>query len=135
MRFISTACGSQRTTTASMSTAATEPGLLDRNHECTFVDAGWISWWAGKALQEAADFVRNAPKPPKALNKVLFVVLDKEQHDAHKWLTVCKVVEGEVQSLPCVAPNVADFLIGHDRDTWLQSLYSWQERGIPRMDG
>lgn len=110
-----------------------DPGRLARNRHCTAVDTNWKSPWAGKDLQQVVDFIRNTPKPPKALNKVFFVILDKEQYDAHALLTVCKIVEGEVQSLACVASGVSAFLDGHDRDTWEESVRQWQEERVPRM--
>ena len=84
-------------------------------------------------MQDAAEFVKNAPKPPKALNKVHFAVLDKAQYEKHQWLTVCKIVEGEVQSLACTADMISVFFGGYDRDTWEESLGYWQERGSPTM--
>lgn len=77
--------------------------------------------------------IQQSPKPPKALNKVFFVILDKEQYDTHEWLTVCKIVEGEMQSMACVAASVSTFLEGHDRDTWPHSLQRWQDDGLEAM--
>lgn len=109
------------------------PGHLDRNYHCTAVDEDWQSPWAGKDLQDVVEFVRNTPKPPKALNKVYFVILDKEQYDAHEWLMVYKIVEGEVQSLACTASMTSIFLEVHHRDTWADTLEDWQETGRPAL--
>lgn len=112
-----------------------EHGLNPRNDSYTVVSDDWVSPFAGKNLQDTVEFVRSAPKPPKALNKVYFVVLDKQQYDAQEWLTVYKIVDGnsEVQSLPCTAPCVSDFLFGHDRDTWQDSVEYWQNHEVPVM--
>ena len=108
-----------------------DPGLLSRGDKCTVVDKDWKSPWAGKELEEVVDFVRRTPKPPKALNKVHFVILDKEQYTAHERLTVCKIVDGDVQSLACDASSVSTFLETHHRDTWPERVRQWQERGVP----
>ena len=97
------------------------------------VDAQWRSPFVGRTIREAAEFVRNAPKPPKALNKVHFVILEKAQYEDNGWLTVCKVVDEEVQSLACVAESVSSFLSGYDRDTLDESLRIWEAKGIPVM--
>jgi len=43
------------------------------------VDQNWQSLFVGKSLADAANFVRNAPKPPKPLCTELFAVLRKER--------------------------------------------------------
>ena len=97
------------------------------------VDQQWLSPFIGKGKQDAAEFVKAAPKPPKALNKLHFVVLDKEQYEKENLLTVCKIIDVDVQSLACVSEMISVFLIGHDRDEWEDQVCFWQEEGLPTM--
>lgn len=106
------------------------PGLHRRSQRCTQVDADWTSPWAGKDIDEVIDFIRNAPNPPKALNKLYFVVLDKEEYATYGRLTVYKTVDGEAQSLPCIAPRISIFLDCHHRDEWPIMQEDWLGRGV-----
>ncbi|KAK4507469.1 hypothetical protein PRZ48_001204 [Zasmidium cellare] len=93
----------------------------------------WQSPFLAKTAQDAAEFLRSVPKPRKPLCKTYFAILDKALYREHDQLLVCKVVNGEVQSIPCAAPCVGVFFTGHDRNTWNQSLYNWQEDGMVLM--
>lgn len=107
-----------------------------RSYGSTVVNRDWQSPWAGKDLEEVVDFVRNTPKPPKALNKVYFVVLDKEQYEQKQWVTVHKIVDGGTQAIPCDASSVSMFLNLHHREAWEGILlYGWQEYGVPLGEG
>jgi hypothetical protein len=97
------------------------------------VDEQWRSPCIGKSTKNAVSFVKNAQKPPKTLNKTYFVVLDKEQYETNRWLTVCRLVDGEVQSLACTAEMISVFLVGQDRDTWDETLRIWREEGLPAL--
>lgn len=109
------------------------PGEHHRQQRCTQVGADWTSPWAGKDIDEAINFIRNALNPPKALNKLFFVVLDKEEYATRGRLTVYKTVDGEAQSLPCRAPYISIFLDGHDRDEWPFMQEDWLGRGVVAM--
>lgn len=106
-----------------------------REDECLSIKTDWKPPWAGKELQDAVEFVRNTPKRLKSLNKVHFVILDKEQYEAHKTLTVCKILDGDgdVQSLSVGGSMVTSFLENHNRDTWQEDVRCWQDRGVGRM--
>ncbi|KXS95496.1 hypothetical protein AC578_8802 [Pseudocercospora eumusae] len=91
------------------------------------VDASWQSPFIGKTIQEAAEFVQNAPKP---LCKVFFAVLEKGRYEKDNKVTICKIVHGEVQAIPCTTEDVTNHLLGHDRDTWEESFRRWREEGV-----
>ncbi|KAK5166542.1 uncharacterized protein LTR77_008085 [Saxophila tyrrhenica] len=97
------------------------------------VDEQWHSPFIGKSVQDAAEFIKNCPKPPKALNKVHFAVLDRAMYESHGWLPVYRYEDGELQTMPCDADMVSTFFIAYDRDTWEESLRIWKEDGIPAL--
>ena len=89
-------------------------GLLDSNWRSPFVDSG---------IMEVATFVRAAPKPPKPLSKLFFVVLRKELFEQSKQVLIYKIldVEGdndgkiELQSVPWPAHLVGYFFTSRSR--------------------
>ena len=56
------------------------------------IDSSWRSPFAGKSIEDAANFVRNAPKPPKPLNKTWFAVMQKDRFEKSGELLVCKIL-------------------------------------------
>jgi hypothetical protein len=62
------------------------------------MDEGWKSPFAGKSIEDAANFIRNTPKPPKPLCKTYFAVMEEELYEEHRLLEVCKIIPkgGEV---------------------------------------
>lgn len=62
------------------------------------VNPDWQSPFIGKSIEEAANFVRNAPKPPKPLCKELFAVLQKDRFQRSGELLFCRIfpVGGQV---------------------------------------
>jgi hypothetical protein len=103
----------------------------DRPHQA---QDDWRSPFIGKSKQELGVFVMSVPKPPKALNKVHFAILEREQYKSKRWITVCKIVDGEVQSVPCGAEMISVFFTGYDRHTWAETLRLWQTYGVATME-
>lgn len=58
----------------------------------TPISQGWRSPFAGKSIEDAANFVRNTPKPPKPLCKRFFAVLQKSSVDQSTSMLICKIV-------------------------------------------
>lgn len=58
------------------------------------IDPKWRSPFIGKSIPEAVAFVRNAPKPPKPLNKRYCAVLTKDELESGS-LLICKSQEDE----------------------------------------
>lgn len=56
------------------------------------VNPSWRSPFVGKSIEDAANFVRDAPKPPKPLCKRFFAVLQKDNFDHSITLLICKIV-------------------------------------------
>jgi hypothetical protein len=92
------------------------------------VDEEWHSTFS--ILHEAVEFVRNIPKPPKPLCKVLCAILDEEQYLQHGELLFVKVDEAEPQVLPCRSGRVEAVFEGMNRDLWPDRLELWEEEGI-----
>lgn len=96
------------------------------------IDSNWRSPFIGKTIEEAAEFIANAPMPSKALNRNFFAVFDKAQYDATGQVIICKtpnpaVGREEVQKIPCYAGKVALFFVGFEEDSW---RFVWAEQGI-----
>jgi hypothetical protein len=62
------------------------------------IDSSWRSPFVGNSIEDAANFVRNAPKPPKPLNKSWFAVMQKQAFEKNGRLLNCKIlpIGGEV---------------------------------------
>ncbi|KXT18423.1 hypothetical protein AC579_8169 [Pseudocercospora musae] len=90
------------------------------------LNASWQSPFIAKGIQDAAEFVQNAPKP---LCKVFFAVLQKDLYENDDKVMICRIVNGEVQAIPCTTKDVTNLLLGHDRDTWEESFRRWREEG------
>lgn len=84
------------------------------------VDATWKSSFEGKSLVDVATWVRNVPKPPKAVCKSYFAVLQKDLYERRGMVLVCKVVEDklEPETIPLTATHLAAWLVAYDRYKW-----------------
>jgi hypothetical protein len=62
------------------------------------IASDWRSPFVGKSIEYATNFVRNAPKPPKPLNKTWFAVMEAGDFGDGVAITLCKnlPVGGEV---------------------------------------
>lgn len=56
------------------------------------INKGWRSQFAGSSIEEAANFIRDAPKPPKPLCKLFFAVLQKDSYERSFSALICKIV-------------------------------------------
>jgi len=87
------------------------------------VASDWRSPFVGSSAEEAADFIRAAPKPSKPLSKLFFAVLIKEQFEHNKQLLIYKIlrVEGgnddevKLQSVPVPIHLASCFFTERDR--------------------
>lgn len=61
------------------------------------IDNAWRSPFVGKSIADAAKFIRNAPKPPKALCKRLFAVLQSDFYEKSGIVLVCRISPGDVE--------------------------------------
>jgi hypothetical protein len=58
----------------------------------TPINKDWKSPFVGKTIADAANFVRNAPKPPKPLCKRFFAVLQQDRFEQSGELLICKIL-------------------------------------------
>jgi hypothetical protein len=95
------------------------------------LDSNWRSPFVGSSVEEVAAFIRAAPKPPKPLCKTFFAVLEKNQFEQSKELSVYKILDvegatdGEIklQSVPCPAYLVGYFFTSFERyGSWDQAV-------------
>jgi hypothetical protein len=56
------------------------------------ISSSWRSPFIGKSIEDAVNFIRNAPKPPKPLNKTWFAVMQRERFENSGELLVCKIL-------------------------------------------
>jgi hypothetical protein len=56
------------------------------------IDPGWQSPFIGQSIADAANFIRNAPKPPKPLCRRFFAVLQKDRFEQTGKLLICKIL-------------------------------------------
>ena len=56
------------------------------------MDQSWTSPFVGKSIEDVANFVRNAPKPPKPLCKTFFAVMQKDLYDRKGKLFIYKIL-------------------------------------------
>jgi hypothetical protein len=61
------------------------------------IDNAWRSPFIGKSIADAANFVRNAPKPPKPLCRRFFAVLQKDFYGKSGMVLVCRISPGDVE--------------------------------------
>ncbi|KXT07934.1 hypothetical protein AC579_6696 [Pseudocercospora musae] len=95
------------------------------------VDENWRSPFAGASIQEAVEYLRNVLKPRKPLCKKYFALLERQRYERHGQLLICNIVNGEVQSIPCIAWWAGTWLMGHDRDVWGERYECWTEGEQP----
>lgn len=79
------------------------------------IDPQWSSPFLGKSIQDAADFVRNAPKP---LCRLYFAVLEKDRYLNHDEVRVCKIVGDQVQTFSYDADSVSTYFQAVYDDMW-----------------
>jgi hypothetical protein len=77
-------------------------------------------------LEEVVAFIQAAPKPPKPLCKLLFAVLQKEQYEEKKQLSIYRIPdegsEDKLQSIPCPI-NLAGYCFHtHDPYSWNKAV-------------
>lgn len=58
------------------------------------INTKWRSSFIGKTIPNVSAFIRNAPKPPKPLDKRYCAVLNKDEFEVGQFL-ICKSLEGE----------------------------------------
>lgn len=58
------------------------------------VEITWHSPLVNKSLTKTITQIRDVPKPPKAVCKTFFAVLQRELYEQRGMVLVCKVVEG-----------------------------------------
>ena len=63
----------------------------------TSIDDAWRSLFVGKSIADAANFVRNAPKPQKPLSRRFFAVLQKEFYEQSGMSLVGRISPGHVE--------------------------------------
>lgn len=98
------------------------------------LDPNWQSPFQGKTAADAAEFLRNVPKPRKPLCKTYFSILSRTLYEEQGHLLVCKVLEdGQVQSIPCPVADVGIWFDGGNRDEWGRCLERWEEDGLALM--
>lgn len=84
------------------------------------VQATWKSQFLGKSLADIVTWVRNIPKPPKAVCKSYFAVLQKDLYEQRGMVLICKVVDGqpEPETLPWTATRISKWLVAYRRADW-----------------
>lgn len=94
------------------------------------VDASWRSPFVGKTVQDAVDWMRSIPKPPKPINKTFCAAVKKDLYEERGKALICKWVEdAEPQTITYSAGMVGSFVVNFSRGDWDES---WRENnGIP----
>lgn len=84
------------------------------------VDATWKSPFLEKSLVDLVIWVRGIPKPPKAICKSYFAVLQNDLYEQHGMVLICKVVDGqsEPETLPWTATRISKWLVAYRRENW-----------------
>jgi hypothetical protein len=93
----------------------------------TPIDPEWQSPFIGQTIDEAMDFIRNAPKPPKPLCKVFCAVLQHGELAQDTVLFICRRVGEELQMIPCGLSEAGTFFAKFERDKWDESYRRWEE--------
>jgi hypothetical protein len=78
--------------------------------------------FVGKSIEDAANFIRNAPKPPKPLSKRFFAVLQKEFYEQSNRMLICRISTGD---------DAEDGLEGDENNA--EGLRSFKEEGRSLM--
>lgn len=84
------------------------------------VPATWKSPFIGKSVLEIAHWIRHIPKPPKRINKIYFVVLQKELYEQQGKVLMCRIFGGKrgVQTIPTDAGKFGAFVFLFRRERW-----------------
>lgn len=61
------------------------------------ISKDWRSPFVGKSIEDAANFVRNTPQPPKPLCRRFFVVLQKEFYEKCGRILICRISPGDIE--------------------------------------
>lgn len=97
------------------------------------IGANWRSPLIGKTIEQAADFVKNAPTD-KGLDREFFAVLDSKQFQEKHWVTVCRIGrDGSVTHMPTEAKTSTEYLYGNHGESWEIDLEDWRTKGKPAM--
>jgi len=95
------------------------------------IDPLWRSPFAGKTPEDAAEFVRRAPRD-QGLNLEHFVVLDKSLYIEKGWVTAYKFCRGGVLApLPLVAKYATMMLSVYHYDMWKHYVEDYYRDGWP----
>jgi hypothetical protein len=93
------------------------------------VNSDWRSPFVGSSLQEIVAFIKAVPKPSKPLCKRFFAVLQKEQYEQNKQLSIYKILDGsedeserKLQVVPCPAHYAGLFFVSYDRYYWDEAV-------------
>jgi hypothetical protein len=90
------------------------------------VDSEWRLPFIGCSLKEVVAFIQAAPKPPKPLCKLLFAVLQKEQYEEKKQLSIYRIPdegsEDKLQSVPCSINPAGYCFYTHDPYSWNKAV-------------
>ena len=96
------------------------PGWCVHGTETPISD-DWRSPFIGQTLRQVAKFIRDAPNPPKPIDKQYCAVLRKEDYDCDR-IMICKIPPEDDDSEPqtiVTGPNALGmFFIGFDRSSW-----------------
>lgn len=87
----------------------------------------WQSPFLGESLSEISVWVRSIPKPPKAVCKSFFAVLDKALYERRGMVRICKVgdVGEEPQTLLWTASRITGWLVAYERENWRRD---WEDQ-------
>lgn len=98
------------------------------------IDNAWRSPFVGKSVEEAAEFVKNAPGG-KGLDKSFFAVLEEGFYRDNGWVTVCRIDYdgGPVTAMGTGAKSSAKYLYGHYGEGWDVALQDWDTSFKPAM--
>lgn len=86
------------------------------------VAATWKSPFVGKSLEEIASWILGIPKPPKAISKTYFAVLQKEFYEREGEVLMCRIFGGDeikrIETIPMTASRFGQFVPLFRREDW-----------------
>jgi len=97
---------------------------FDKNSDAEGTEANvpvaWQSPFAGRSLGYVSSWVACIPKPPKAVNKTYFAVLQRELYERDGKVLICRRFEGrrKPQTIPVRPEQVGGFQISFRRERW-----------------
>jgi len=82
----------------------------------------WRSPFIGQSLRQVANFIRDAPAPPKPIDKEYCAVLRKEDYE-NDAILICKIPpeggeDNEPQTIVTDPERLGSFFIGFNRSEW-----------------